>query len=617
MGQIYDEFQRQVEDWRRRYGGDARQQTVRLLLLALEREELVTIAYREALIMHRLQQMPISGEVRELIRHSLIWAWKDEEMHAVYLRGALLKLGNPLLRARTYLQQVVGAVAGWSSSVRQHVRWTEAPLSYALATASTWAGLIVGQVPRDVRRYLKYCPFRDFCLFNEEAERTAALCYQRLLELADAVSDLPSTVAEDYRRIRDDEERHARIFAILAAALDEHDRLVPGATPERLARQIRDVGEVFLPRVQRMVPAWENPVGSGSSVWVMRGTSAEEKLPLFSCLLDDAGLAARLAERARSLGKKVHDLHVAVKVSFMLGYDRRDLSAVTDPALIGALARSLQQWGCRDVAVVEARNLYDGFYANRTVLDVARYFGIDAPDYRVVDSSTEQVPYAYRRGMAQYSVGRTWKEADFRITFGKMSSHPVDMVHLGIANLAGLGARVEEFMFTERQAHRDAAIMTLADAFPPHFALLDAYDQVADGLMGYIACPRPRVPRRLYAGADALAVDLVAARHMGEQRPQASLLLRTATHWFGDPSPRIEVIGVDAPVHGWRGPYHSEWSTLLSFLAYPVYQCASGRGALFLPEMDEAAFPRIRAESLWFRLGNRAVRRLLGLRLPP
>jgi uncharacterized protein (DUF362 family) len=617
MGQIYDEFERQVEGWRRRYAGDARQQTLCLLLLALEREELVTIAYREALIRHRLRRMPISEEVRELIQHSLLWAWKDEEMHAVYLRGALLKLGNPLLCARTYLRQVAGAVAGWSSSVRQHVRWTEAPLSTALATASTWAGLVAGQVPRDVRRYLKYGPFRDFCRFNEEAERTAALCYQRLLELAEAVPDLPPKVAEEYRRIRDDEERHAQIFAILATALDEQDRLVPGETPDRLAQRIRDVGEVFLPRVRRDVPPAENPVGSGGSVWVKHGSSAEEKLPLFFGLLDDAGLAARLAERACSLGKEVHDLRVAVKVSLMLGYNRRDLSSITDPALIVALARRLRQWGCRDVAVIEARNLYDGFYANRTVLDVARYFGIGAPEYRVVDISSEQVPYAYRRGMAQYSVGRTWKDADFRITFAKMSSHPVDMVHLGIANLAGLGARVEEFMFTDRQAHRDAAIMTLTDAFPPHFALLDAYDRAADGLMGCIACPHPRVPRRLYAGADALAVDLVAARHMGEQRPQASLLLRAACHWFGDPSPWTEVIGVDAPVRGWRGPYHSEWSTLLSFLAYPVYQCASGRGALFLPEMDEAAFPRIRAESMMLRLGNRAVRRLLGLRLPP
>src|SRR5262245_13821628 len=254
MGGVYEEFERQVEGWRRRYAGDARRQTLLLLLLALEREELVTIAYREALIVHRLRRMPVAEEVRELIRHSLIWAWKDEEMHAVYLRGALLKLGSPALKARTYSRQVAGAVAGWSSSVRQHVRWTEAPLSHALATAFTWMGYLTGQVPRDVRRYLNYRPFRDFCLFNEDAERTAALCYERLLELAADLPELPPALAEDYRRIRDDEERHARIFGLLAAALDEGDQLLPGETPEHLAQQIRDVGEVFLPRDRRAVP---------------------------------------------------------------------------------------------------------------------------------------------------------------------------------------------------------------------------------------------------------------------------------------------------------------------------------------------------------------------------
>jgi uncharacterized protein (DUF362 family) len=375
------------------------------------------------------------------------------------------------------------------------------------------------------------------------------------------------------------------------------------------------VGEVFLPRDRRAVPAVENPLGTGGRVWVRGGTGSEEKLALFRETLGEAGLAERLAERAAWLGKEIRDLRVAVKVSFMLGYHRQDLSAVTDPELIAELSRVLRGLGCRDVAVVEACNLYDRFHGHRTVPEVARYFGIVDAEYRVVDISSEQMPHAYPRGMAQYSVGRTWKEADFRITFGKMSSHPVDMVHLGIANLAGLGARTEEFLFTERQAHRDTAIMTLMDAFPPHFALLDAYDVAADGLMGFIACPRPNRPRRLYTGADALAVDLVAARHMGEP-PQRSLMLRAACHWFGDPSPRTEVIGIDEPVPGWRGPYHNEWSTLLSFLAFPVYQCASGRGALFLPEIDEAAFPPLRRETSPFRICHRAVQHLLGLRLP-
>ena len=50
-------------------------------------------------------------------------------------------------------------------------------------------------------------------------------------------------------------------------------------------------------------------------------------------------------------------------------------------------------------------------------------------------------------------------------------------------------------------------------------------------------------------------------------------------------------------------------------LAYPVYVMGSGRGELFVPEMDQQAFPSIVPESWFLRLRRRAVRRLLGLRL--
>ena len=95
---------------------------------------------------------------------------------------------------------------------------------------------------------------------------------------------------------------------------------------------------------------------------------------------------------------------------------------------------------CADVAVVEAPNIYDRFYASRSVGEVARYFGLESPSYRLVDLSTEQVPHAYRRGLAQGTVGRTWKEADFRISFGKMRSHPVELAYLSVGNVEWIGA---------------------------------------------------------------------------------------------------------------------------------------------------------------------------------
>jgi uncharacterized protein (DUF362 family) len=219
--------------------------------------------------------------------------------------------------------------------------------------------------------------------------------------------------------------------------------------------------------------------------------------------------------------------------------------------------------------------------------------------------------------MAQNTISRSWKEADFRISFGKMRSHPIEMAYLTIGNLEWMGGRCDEFLFVERQAHRETALMMLLDGFPPDFVLLDAYDQASDGLVGVMGCPRPPSPRRLYAGEDALSVDLVAARHMGVREPDETNILRAACHWFGDPAERIEVVGTNENLRVWRGPYETEFSTMLSFVAYPVYVFGSGRGSLFVPEMDEQAFPPLQRVSFFERVLRAALRRLLGLHFPP
>ena len=613
MGDIYDQFELELAGLDRKYAGHPRRQIIRLFLLALEREEIVSVSYREDLIAARLDTMPISEREREIIRHALIWIWKDEEMHAIYIRGAIFKVGAFPLRARALVRQLAGALGGWSASVRQHVRWSDAPLSRAVATLLTWTGSLTGKVPSDVRQHLQYRSFRDFCLFNVDAEKTAWLCWERLIELTSGQPFMLPSLIDDFRRIRDDEDRHRQIFEVLATALDDNDQLVPGETAEGLAQKIRAVGDFFLPRALRSRRVAENALGSGGKVGIVQGRAREEKLSLFRELLDNQ-LRDLLQERAESLGKPLSEFRVAIKPAFMMGYDRRDRSMITDRELLVELGRFLKQCGCDDVAVVEGRNLYDQFYDNRSVLKVAQYFDIASPHFRVVDLSDEQVPHEYFRGMAQYTVGKAWKDADFRISFAKMRSHPVDLAHLTIANLEGIGARCDQFLFTERQADRETATMMLLGEFPPHFSIVDAYEEAADGLVGIMGCPRPATPLRFYAGRDPLSVDMVATRHMGLNDPRDATNLRAACHWFGDPEESIEIDGPDEPLSNWRGPYYSDFSTLLSFLALPVYVLGSGRGAVFVPEMDQEAFPPLRPESVPLRLARNGIQTLLGLR---
>ncbi len=619
MGRVYDEFAQELDGWRRQYTGQLQEELIHLLLLALEREELVTIAYREEVILRRLASMPISDEIRELIHHALIWVWKDEAMHSIYIRGAIFKFGNWRLQAFALLRQMAGAVGGWSASMRQHIQWSEAPIPRLLATITTGLGSIAGRIPHHVREHLDYRSFRDYCLFNIDAERTAWLCFKRLIEIIESKPSLPSaclpTYIDDFRRVQADEDRHRSIFEIFAGCFDDEDRLMTRETVESIAQKIGTVGEFFLPRAWRNASVAENTLGSGGRVWAVQGTMMAEKLPLFRRLLDESGLARLLQERARLLGKKPNDLRIAIKPTFIFGYHRQDRSPITDPELLKELACYLDAQGCKDIAVVEGRNIYDKFYQHRVVHDVASYFGIDSPYFRVVDVSEEQVSHQYTRGMGQYTVGRTWKEADFRITFGKMRSHPVELVYLTVGNIESIGARCDEFVFVERQAHRETATMMLLDEFPPHFALLDAYELAADGVVGIMGCSHPPSPKRFYAGVDALAVDVVAARHMGVKDPRQSRTLRAACHWFGNPDGQIEVVGTDEPVAGWRSPRHNDLSALLSFASFPIYVFGSARGSLFVPEMDGQAFPSLTCDGWLLRLGRKGVQALLGLRL--
>lgn len=616
MGAVYDEFERELLKLQRACQGDPRREVIRLFMMALEREELATVGYREALMESRLAGMPIPPDVREIIRHVLIWIWKDEGMHTIYIRGAILKLGSLRLRLQAFLTQAAGGLGGWASSVMVHSRWNRAPLSRLLASVVTAAGSIVGKVPADVRKHLQFGPFRNFCTFNIDAEKTAAVCWYRIANLAANQSDLDVKLSRDFRQVAIDEDRHCALFTILEKVLTDQDTLAPGVTAAELVERIRTVGEEFLPRSYRSRSDLDNPLGSGQPVYVLQSNDRSKKRKLFRQLLVESQLAGAIRQRAAHLGRTVESLKIAIKPTFMLGYDRRDLSPLTDVELLHDLAEYLHEQGCHDLVVIEGRNIYDRFFQNRTVQAVADYFGIASDSFRIADTADEQVEHRYHRGMAQYSIARSWRDADFRISFPKFRSHPIEMALLSMGNVEWVGGRCDEYLFLERQADRPTAIMMLLDEFPPHFALVDAFENIPDGLVGVMGCCHPKHLMRFYAGADALAVDTVALRHVGVNEATAGSILRSASHWFGNTPGEIQVIGETSPIQGWQGPYSSELRSMLAMLAYPVYVMGSGRGKLFVPEMDEEAFPSIAPEGCFLKLRRSAVRRLLGLGLP-
>src|SRR5688572_28382506 len=128
VGAVFDEFQRSLAEWKTRYEHEPRRELQELALLALEREELVAVSYRA----------------------SLLWLWRDEEAHAVYIRGVLLRVGGFWLALRTLMQQLAGSVGGWAASVQQHMSWRRAPFARLAALVVTLFGVIADKVPHSV-----------------------------------------------------------------------------------------------------------------------------------------------------------------------------------------------------------------------------------------------------------------------------------------------------------------------------------------------------------------------------------------------------------------------------------------------------------------------------------
>jgi uncharacterized protein (DUF362 family) len=113
-----------------------------------------------------------------------------------------------------------------------------------------------------------------------------------------------------------------------------------------------------------------------------------------------------------------------------------------------------------------------------------------------------------------HPVPTSWRDADFRISFAKNKTHAYAYYSLAIKNVYGalpLAAKFKEY-HCKRDIYKTT--MEYLQAFPVHFALIDAYLS-ADGPFGVFADPLPNPTRTIIGGANLVAVDWVGATKMG------------------------------------------------------------------------------------------------------
>ncbi len=594
--------------------GDARRELEGLYLLAVEREQLAVVSYGGPILHARVERLQADLATREVVARALRWAARDERTHLVLAHHLLARTGRLATRLVALAGRAGGLVAGWSAAVLQHTTLRSAPLSRAVARLVSWVGKLAGKVPKAAESALSAGSFHDFCAFQVGAERTAAMSWEHLARRLRAMHPDPR-VGELAARIASDEHNHERVVRLLRDAFDDRDQLQPGFDSEVVRAELERIDPSFVgaPGEGKARAAC---VGRGGVVHVRERDGAkrgerEAIEALFRETVLETGLLDRVLEGAPARPR------VAVNTSFMMAYDRADPSSWVDLGLTSALVRELRARGASDVALLEAPNHYDLFFEGRSVPEVARYVGLEGGEaYRVVDASTEHAPHRYRRGVGQHGVSATWRDADVRIALGKLRSNPSHLVHLTLNSLESLGRRVDELLFADRQGDLATGLVMLLDEFPPDLALLDATHHAPNGLTGILGDPTPSHPGRLYASLDPLALDLVAARHMGIERFPAGSVLAVALDWFDDPRDTTLVDGVDAPITDFDSPQRNDLTVLLSSLAYPVYQLGGDRGSWWVPRMDPAAFPA-RPASLVARAVRPVLRAAFGFGRPP
>lgn len=589
--------------------GSKRRELEALFLLALEREELAAVGYGGEGIHERVAHLDTDDATRAVVAYALRWASRDERTHAVLARGLLVRAGRRRLAVARLGASVGGWIAGWSAAVVTHTTFRRAPLSQIAARAIVALGRVAGKVPDTAAKALEHRQsFASFCAFQVGAERTAILSWDHLARVLEGDAKL-AALASTAARIANDERKHEKVLGVLRSAFDDTDRLREGWDAARLADALRAVDPAFVRGGDRSDR--QGALGSGGVVVVREdaAASAGDAASIRAALREALDASAAL-EDAGPLGS------VAIKAEFMLAYDARDPSSHVDRTLTEELARVLRERGATDVALIEAPNHFDHFFAGRDVASVAKYLGFESDLYRVVDSRGDQIPHPFRRGIGQDTVCRTWRDADTRIVLAKMRTHPSMLVHLTTSALESLGKRIEELLFDEREADVASGSMMMIDALPPDLAILDATHHVPDGLTGILGDPTPCHPGRIYVARDPLALDLVAARHMGTTRFPAENPIALALDWFDDPRPRTRVDGPDTPIQGLLSPHRNDLTVLLSTLAYPVYVFMGDRGSLWMPRMDPAAFPAKRRQTLLEWMIRPLLRGLFGFGRP-
>jgi hypothetical protein len=195
---------------------------------------------------------------------------------------------------------------------------------------------------------------------------------------------------------------------------------------------------------------------------------------------------------------------------------------------------------------------------NHNVHFVAQHIGYEPKGrYRIVDLTRELRSYKYEYIDASGSkkswkdtVGVTWRDADFRITFAKCKTHEHDWMTLCVKNIYGCFPATDKIKrYHMKSEVWDVTAYSMRN-FPLHFAFADAWEG-SDDFQGY-KIAHPKQLNMLFGGENAVAVDMEIFKRAGLYKPdgttdsekyRSKILSRTVDQLYGGAYPQYEVKG--------------------------------------------------------------------------
>ena len=275
----------------------------------------------------------------------------------------------------------------------------------------------------------------------------------------------------------------------------------------------------------------------------------EDKFAALNRVLEETGFDDILLAKQNDSGKARPDFSIVIKPNFMFAYDKRDRSTYTDPELVHHLVKRVRGLGFENLNVVEAQSTYGEYFDKRSVREMAEYLGYDGKaGYGVVDMTLDaDETQDLGPHLGQHPVSRSWREADFRISFAKNKTHAYAYYTLTLKNIYGALPLANKFK--EYHCGRgiyETTIEYLA-AFPVDYGLVDAFLS-ADGPFGIFADTAPNETNTVIGGPDLVAVDWIGASKMGID-PMISPYMKLAVEAFG--KPEIHLVGDPNPYRPW------------------------------------------------------------------